>query len=224
MNLLQLKRSIGKAFRLRPFPSRVVGPNSTLVSSDDPWRLDEILDSPSRLRLINTNTGSVLELGADNVREFRTPDFLLLRCRLSVREGSIEIEPFVGSDEQLLGPGSTTDAASPVQLDDIIDLVAGLPYLDRGRAFEPYYGLLVTFRGPIWSITRVGGDRVRVQASTPRNDTDVWFEADLREHPQLAIADEDYSLTVAGFLDRLPLGFGLREPVISQLVSKKGAV
>jgi hypothetical protein len=93
MNLAQLSKHVGKSFRLRPHPIRLVGQTGIPAPSDDAWRLDAILDTPSRLSLTNLHTGHILELGTDNVREFRTPDFLLLRCRLTVQQGSVEIEP-----------------------------------------------------------------------------------------------------------------------------------
>ena len=38
-----------------------------------------------------------VELQPDNVREYRSPDYLLLRCQLIITDRTIEIEPIIGS-------------------------------------------------------------------------------------------------------------------------------
>src|SRR5206468_1586280 len=97
--------------------------------SDDPWRLDAILYTPSRLSLTNLHTGHILELGTDNVREFRTPDFLLLRCKLTVQPGNVEIEPFVERYESNLTVSPATETVGPIHLDDLIDVVSKHPFI-----------------------------------------------------------------------------------------------
>lgn len=68
-----------------------------LPRSDDQWRLDQLLEGPQRgVRLVNIHTGHVIKLQLDNIREYRSPDFLLLRCQLTVRVTGIKIEPIVG--------------------------------------------------------------------------------------------------------------------------------
>ena len=96
MNLTQLRSEIGAKYRLRPLPIFVTAGGSTRESVDLPWRLDEVLDDPSRLRLRCIETDDQVELHSDNVREYRSPDFLLLRCQLTIRDG-VEIEPLLGN-------------------------------------------------------------------------------------------------------------------------------
>lgn len=98
MNLKQLKKRLGDAFRLRPLPIRIDGSGQTIPSSDDKWRFDQLLESPQRIRLVNIHTEHFIELQPDNVREYRSPDFLLLRCQLIVRGNAIAIEPMLGSN------------------------------------------------------------------------------------------------------------------------------
>ncbi len=83
MNLKELKKDIGTNFRLRPRPIRKTW-RELLHARDDLWQLDDILDNPARLRLANVRTQRVIELQTDNVREYRTPDFLILRCQLII--------------------------------------------------------------------------------------------------------------------------------------------
>ncbi len=97
MNLKQLKKQLGNTFRLRPLPIRIAGGGETLPPSDDKWRLDQVLEAPQRVRFVNIHTGHFIVLQPDNLREYRSPDFLLLRCQLIVRGNAIEIEPTVGS-------------------------------------------------------------------------------------------------------------------------------
>ena len=97
MNLKQLKKRQGTNLRLRPLPHRIDGSGKHLPESDDAWRLEKVLDNPSSIELLNIHTGHVLTLQPDNVQEYRSPDFLLLRCQLTVRPQSIDIEPIFGS-------------------------------------------------------------------------------------------------------------------------------
>ncbi len=48
------------------------------------------------VRLHNIATGHDFTLGTDNIREYRTPDFLLLRCQLTLRGPAVLIEPTLG--------------------------------------------------------------------------------------------------------------------------------
>ena len=97
MNFKQFKKQIGRTFRLRPLPHRIDRDGQTLPPSDDQWRLDRLLQGPERgIRLLNIRTGHVIELQLDNVREYGSPDFLVLRCQLTISTTGVEIEPIVG--------------------------------------------------------------------------------------------------------------------------------
>ena len=97
MNLKQFKKHIGRTLRLRPVPHRIDGDGQTLPPSDDHWKFDRLLEVPQRgIRLLNIRTGHVIELQLDNIREYRSPDFLVLTCQLTIGVTGIEIEPIVG--------------------------------------------------------------------------------------------------------------------------------
>lgn len=97
MNLKQLNKQLGTNLRLRPLPIRIGSDGGLLPRSDDLWQLETILEQPSRIRLVNIHTHHFVELQPDNVREYRSPNYLLLRCQLIITDGTIEIEPIIGS-------------------------------------------------------------------------------------------------------------------------------
>jgi hypothetical protein len=107
MNTKQLKKDIGKSFHLLPRVRQVTRtrpPGVVVLTSGEPlyqteivetdylWRLEEVNDGS--VTLYCSHTGHKIILGADNVREFRTPDFLMLRCQLTLAGDRIKIEPF----------------------------------------------------------------------------------------------------------------------------------
>lgn len=98
MNLKQLRNHLGTTLRLRPLPIRMAEGQVELPPLDDLWRLEDVLAKPSRVMLVNTHTGHVATLQYDNVREFRSPDFLLLRCQLTLTPLTVELEPLAPSD------------------------------------------------------------------------------------------------------------------------------
>ena len=101
MNAEQLKKNVGQLMRLRPHPVLVELQPLVLTTGqrvlqrreekvDYKWRIEEVREG---VKLHCTSTGHVITLGADNVREFRTPDFLLLRCQLTLGGNAVHIEP-----------------------------------------------------------------------------------------------------------------------------------
>jgi hypothetical protein len=106
MNAQQLRRNIGQAFRLRPVPQRADVDGRRLPEIDDRWRLEEARDKPTCLRLKNIATGHVVELQSDNINRFQSPDYLILRCQLTLTELGVQIEPLIDS-----GSGSLPIAA-----------------------------------------------------------------------------------------------------------------
>jgi hypothetical protein len=93
MDARKLQNQVGTQLRLRPPPKRTTDDGRELGVSDDAWTLEEILAGPTRVRLTNSVTGHVLILQSDNIREYRSPDFLMLRCQLTIRPKEIAIEP-----------------------------------------------------------------------------------------------------------------------------------
>src|SRR5438552_16103012 len=95
MNLKQLSKQVGTNYRLRPLPIRVGADGAQLPDSDDQWRLEAVLEDPARVKLVNIRTNHGVEIGSDNIREYRSPDFLLLRCQLRIAGYEVSIEPIV---------------------------------------------------------------------------------------------------------------------------------
>jgi hypothetical protein len=102
VNIGKLAQNVGRLLRLRPIPHRRQPDGLHLPDIDEPWRLDEILQAPTRLRLVNPATGHFVELESDNVREYRSPDHLILRCQLTLRGRHVDIEPLVPSASPVL--------------------------------------------------------------------------------------------------------------------------
>jgi hypothetical protein len=112
MNLQQMRKNLGRHLHLRPIPHRVSDAGKRLPDIDDAWRLDAIMGDPQRLRLVNTSTHHVVELQPDNVREYRSPHFLVLRCQLIISSRDIQIEPLVPA---AVLPGTESVAAGAVR-------------------------------------------------------------------------------------------------------------
>jgi hypothetical protein len=93
MNAKELAKNVGLHFRLRPKPFRKDSEGKPLVQVDDQWRLDGVLHKPTRVQLTNTRSGHKLELEADNIMERRSPDFLMLRCELTIGPDGVDLEP-----------------------------------------------------------------------------------------------------------------------------------
>ena len=99
MNVKQLQKQLRTNLRLRPFPVRQDASGSELETLDDFWRLEELFEDPARARLVNIHTGHSVVLQSDNIKEYRSPDFLLLRCRLVITPTTVGIEPLFDSDD-----------------------------------------------------------------------------------------------------------------------------
>lgn len=119
MNAKELKKNVGALFRFRPLPWRLDVHGHRLKDRDDTWRLDDVVVSPAKIRLINTVTGHVVELESDNVIERRSPDFLLLRCQLKLTANGLDIDPmFRGSPLMPTSPMSTPVVSPPLSADE----------------------------------------------------------------------------------------------------------
>jgi hypothetical protein len=87
--LLNLARTY---VRLRP-KVKVVQSSEVLSEADDRWFVVEVTDRD--ITLHNDRTDHRYTLGLDNVRSFQTPEFLLLRCDLSIQGDHITVEPHI---------------------------------------------------------------------------------------------------------------------------------
>ena len=106
VNTDQLKKNVGQDFRLRPqtliveYVPLITGVRSSSgdpvmerrqVPTDYLWRLTAVTSGSVSLHCHHTNHD--ITLGNDNVREYRTPDFLILKCQLTLDGGEVRIEP-----------------------------------------------------------------------------------------------------------------------------------
>ncbi|HKW94038.1 MAG TPA: hypothetical protein VJX92_19265 [Methylomirabilota bacterium] len=105
MNTEQLRKNVGQLLRLRPMPKLVQrwGAEVSVLTSEEPrykketvgtdydWRLEKVEKNEVVLHCIHTDHR--VTLGTDNVREYRTPHFLLLRCQLTLQGDEVRIEP-----------------------------------------------------------------------------------------------------------------------------------
>jgi hypothetical protein len=80
MNIKQFRKDIGKWFRLRPYVECRTSYGQHFPRLDDYWCVERVNDTATELK--NIGTGHVVKLGFDNIREFRSPNFLLLRCQI----------------------------------------------------------------------------------------------------------------------------------------------
>jgi hypothetical protein len=95
MNLKQFEKGVGRNFRLRPLPIRIDWEGNTLPPEDDLWQLQEVQQNPKQYRLSNLRTDHFMVLQPDNIREFRSPDFLVLRAQVQIRGHKIQLEPII---------------------------------------------------------------------------------------------------------------------------------
>lgn len=105
MNAEQLRRNVGQLLRLRPMPRLVqaLGAEVSVLTSDAPrykkktvntdfdWRLEKVEQGQVALHCLHTDHR--VTLGTDNVREYRTPNFLMLKCQLILEGDRVRIEP-----------------------------------------------------------------------------------------------------------------------------------
>ena len=91
MNTKFSKKNIGKKVRLRPVANKKIPECELLPLSDDEWLVTSADDKVVELR--NTRTDHILVLGVDNIHSFRTPNFLILRCQITLQGDNVNIEP-----------------------------------------------------------------------------------------------------------------------------------
>ncbi len=114
MNRKLLSRNIGQQIRVRPVPWRVDGSGHRLTDRDDQWTLDAVDVHPVRVRIHNIATGHTVELASDNVAEWRSPGFLLLRCQLILRPRAVDIEPINRGSPLFPSPPKAEDLERPL--------------------------------------------------------------------------------------------------------------
>jgi hypothetical protein len=133
MNLGKFRELIGTVVILRPRPKVDGGYLKETVNS---WIiLDEVQKNHFLLR--NTITNHELILTQDNIREFRSPAFVILDGQTTLKEGgSVDFEPFA--------PG----LKEPESLTQLIDEETRSSGNSVYQALKPHEGMAVTLRFP----------------------------------------------------------------------------
>ena len=107
MNIDQMKKDVGRALHLRPLPQLVesYGTEVSVLTSAEPryhkdvlaadydWIVEAVDDKAKTVTLACPFTGHRVTLGADNVREYRTPHFLMLKCQLILEGDQVRVQP-----------------------------------------------------------------------------------------------------------------------------------
>lgn len=183
MNANELSKGIGSLFKLRPLPQRVDEVGEAMAPIDDEWRLDGVLRNPTRVSLTNVSTGHTVQLEWDNVIERRSPAFLMLRCQLTLRASSIDIEPIYRGAPIL--PDGNLGARLSVMADTfLVDLWRAKP--QSADFTEAIAALVGTTRSRIQDFRQRDPEYLRLPTAAR-----AQFDALIRELDDLAGRSDD---------------------------------
>jgi hypothetical protein len=104
MNTEELRKNEGSQVKLRP-PAASVTATGRRVSADDFWTIRHI--ERGSVELENQRTGHVATVANDNIQEFRSPNFLALRCQLTLTDSGVLSEPLFAPLTPRGGPAAT---------------------------------------------------------------------------------------------------------------------
>ena len=93
MNKKQAKSWVGNTYKLRPSAILMTEDGQRLPQEDDSWLVSEVTDK--YVNISNQRTEHQWKLGSDDIREFRNPDFLLLRCQITLKGSQVLSEPLI---------------------------------------------------------------------------------------------------------------------------------
>jgi len=94
VNFQMLEQSNGKLMKIRPMVHRQEVDGRMLPDIDDDWQMRVKSNQGRRqVEILNTRTGHILSLDSDNLQEFRTPNFLILKAQLTLCWNNILFEP-----------------------------------------------------------------------------------------------------------------------------------
>ena len=97
MNKSELKKNIGTTVKLLPKPTL---DNKPLSDSRNKWLVLSELEDAKGLLFQNVIMDHEFSLGYDNIREYRSPDLLILRGQLVMKnDAAVSFEPFTDSPE-----------------------------------------------------------------------------------------------------------------------------
>jgi hypothetical protein len=190
MNTKQLSKAIGELFRLRPRPLQVDTNGTRLPPCDDQWRLDSVAEQPARIRLTNVRTSHTLELESDNIQERRSPDFLLLRCQVILKQTGLELEP--------ISKGAPIQP-EPVIFGSVVESLKDVPMASRNGIKEGLVGSRLVVTGKMGSVRPDVDGLVRVGIMEDSGE-DVFFTADPKRYPKLGLVRGGEPVEASGLL------------------------
>src|SRR5947208_5090784 len=153
MNLKQFReKTLGTVVRLLPKPTFKGQP---IRNEHNAWLVvDEVKEAVFLLQ--NRSSRHEIELGADSIQEFRTPNLLILRGQLLLKEGvQTEFEPSA--------PGLVGDEG----IEALIDGTHWGQAKSLYEALKPHEGRLVTLRFPDKGDWEFGSEEVVLDTCTP---------------------------------------------------------
>lgn len=103
----------------------------------------------------NTTTNHEIELGSDNIREFRTPETLILRGQFVLKEGGkVEFEPFAPGLAESTGYEGLIEETTRNHINNLF------------LALKPHEGKVVTLRFPDKDNWAYGTEKVVLEKCT----------------------------------------------------------
>jgi hypothetical protein len=94
VNFDQLSRNVGRSLRLRPHP-QILDASGARRNADDSWLLESVDLKARTVTFRHVYSGRQIELFGDNIREYQNPDFIVLRCEVTLTVEGFEIEPLI---------------------------------------------------------------------------------------------------------------------------------
>jgi hypothetical protein len=92
MHIRNLQHSAGQTVRIRPVARRKLHDARELPPLDDMWEIAYSLRK-GMIQLRNSATGHFVDLGTDNVHEYRSSGHLMLKCQVTLRPLGLDLDP-----------------------------------------------------------------------------------------------------------------------------------
>jgi len=91
MNLAELAKHEDRVYEMRPIPLSKIGTKLTKVRYNE-WKIT-VFKSRGEIQIRHMATDHQLNLGLDNFHEYRSPNFLMLKCQLIFEGALLKSEP-----------------------------------------------------------------------------------------------------------------------------------
>lgn len=130
MNRKRLSENVGRLLKLRPMVRRYDDDRNRLPDLDDEWQVNRV-DADS-VALFNPRTRHSFDLGFDNIKNFQSPNYLILRCQISLVKEGVHIEPLMETKYRK----PSADAVLAQALRDAVGAIPGLRPTDLERLLD----------------------------------------------------------------------------------------